>query len=85
MSYGEIYRDANHTDAEHEARQAGHSAGWDHANFVGAYGPAEDSEPQGQYEEHADVWRAAYEEGKADYEGMKEDEGIYGHDWHGES
>lgn len=76
-------RDYRHSDAQHEARQAGHSAGWDHANFVGAYGPTADSEPQGQYEAHADIWREAYAEGVAAYEALREDELMYGHDWTG--
>ncbi len=83
--YEAPFRDASHTDAQSEAYAAGHSAGWDHANFVEAYGATEDSEPQGQYEAHADIWREGYAEGVSAFEALQDDEATYGHDWRGES
>lgn len=81
MPIPSITRYAHHTDHEHEARQNGFNAGWDHANYVNAYGATEDTSLPDRFSDVAEVWREAYQEGKDEFAASEEDEAIYGHDW----
>jgi len=78
-----IYRDANHTDHEHEAREHGFNRGYDHANYVDTYGWTQEPKLPERFADVADVWRNAYQEGKEDFAATQEEEDIYGHDWKG--
>lgn len=78
-----VYRHAYHSDHEHEARENGFNAGWDHANFVDAYGQTTDTEMPDRFKDVPDVWQEAYGDGKAEFENAQNDEEMYGHDWHG--
>lgn len=76
MSLSTITRYAHHTDAQHEAREHGYNAGWDHANYAEAYGADERStgpEVPPRFRHEKDVWLEAYQEGEdafvADVEG----------------
>jgi hypothetical protein len=85
MSMSTIYRDMTHTDHEHEARTHAFSAGWSDASFEDAYGDTSRAEMPERFEDVREVWSAAYEEGREDYDATEEDEAIYGHDWRGGS
>jgi hypothetical protein len=74
MNYRDPAQWIKHTDAQHEARVSGYSAGWDHANFVEAYGPTADTEVPVYYEAYADIWQEAYNDGIEDFETEEADD-----------
>jgi hypothetical protein len=76
-----VYRHVDDTDHEHAARVDGFDAGWRHQNFVTAYGPTTDTTVPTRFEDVADVWRTAYEEGQDDFTSSWEEAESYGHDW----
>lgn len=81
-----VYRHYTHTDAEHEARVNGTSAGWTDASFEDAYGDASRQARPDRFDAPhlASVWDEAYQDGRDSFDSMQEDEAIYGHDWRGE-
>jgi len=83
MAMSEIYRYAHHSDLEHAAREHGVSAGYDHANYVDAYGEAPDTAMPERFADVADTWTEGYQEGRDDYAALREEESMYGHDWRG--
>jgi hypothetical protein len=56
-------RQGCHTEHEHQAYQAGFESGWEHANYVEAYGWVADTEPNPIYRDHLPVWQSGYDEG----------------------
>jgi hypothetical protein len=73
-------RYSHHTDAEHEAREHGFNAGWDHANYTAAYGEDESYEglePPERYRHEENVWLEAFQEGEDAFVAELEDSGEF--------